>query len=370
MATEIKIPDLGTTVDQIKLIAWLKQEGEPVKRGEPLCEVETDKAVMELESVAEGVLLRQVVPADTEVEQGTIIAYIGSPGEPIPEPQSNRPAEQKEPQSKSRPQAPAVPRVSPMIRNLAKNLGVDLHQVRGTGPGGTIIREDILRVTEAPCAKKIPMSDNQLAIARRVLQSHREVPAIHLTARIEMSAAMKLRQRMQEKSGQKITYDAVFIFAVSRIIKDFPHFQSHVDGEKIVPSHAVDIGCAVSFDEELYTPIIKDVESKSLAEINAEIQTLVEKVKSGTLSLAEMTGGSMTISNLGMYPVQSFNAIVPPQQSAALSVGATEQVPVIQKGALASKPMVSVTLSVDHRLINGREAAQFLARLKEFIEKL
>lgn len=370
MATEIRIPDLGTTVDQIKLIAWLKQEGTPVKRGEPLCEVETDKAVMELESVAEGVLLRQAVPADTEVEQGTIIAYIGSPGEPIPEPQSSRPVEQKEPQGKSRPQAPAVPRVSPMIRNLAKNLGVDLYQVRGTGPGGTIIREDVLRAASKPAEGEISFSDNQLAIARRVLQSHREIPAINLAARIEMSSAMKLRQRVQEKSGQKVTYDAVFIFAVSRIIKDFPHFQSHVDGEKIAISDAVDIGCTVGFNEELYTPIIKDAESKSLAEINAEIQTLVEKGKSGTLSLTEMTGGAMTISNLGMYPVQSFNVIIPPQQSAALAVGAIEQVPVVQEAALTSKPVVWVTLSVDHRLINGREAAQFLARLKEFIEKL
>jgi pyruvate dehydrogenase E2 component (dihydrolipoamide acetyltransferase) len=371
MATPIRIPDLGTTGDRVKLVGWLKEEGEFVARGEPLCEVESDKAVMELESVAEGVLLRQVAPLDVEIEQGTVIAYVGRAGEEIPEAEETQAAPPEPAREAPGAATPQPLRVSPIVRNLAKRLGVNLDRVQGSGPGGTITREDVQRAAQpAQAPGTVPLSANQRAVARRVSQSLREIPTIHLVARIDMSSALRLRQREQEASAQKASFDALFVFGVSRVVADFPHFLGSLHGEEMAASSGVHIGCAVSSEDDLFIPVVHDADRKTLAQIDAEIRALAEKAQSGRLSPAQMVGASLTVSNLGMYPVQAFSAIIPPGQSAALAVGAIEEVPAIEHAKVASKPMVSVTLSVDHRLINGREAARFLGRLKEFVEDL
>jgi len=371
MATPIKIPDLGTTTDEVTLVEWLKQEGEPVKRGEALCEVETDKATDELESVAEGVLLRQVVPAGSEIVSGTIIAYVGSPGESIPEPETAAPSQPEKPGGQEGPREDgAAPGVPPVIRNLAKRMGVDLDSVTGTGPGGRITRDDVVRAKQAGGDKVARLSKDQLAVARRVSRSNQEIPAIDLTCTVDMSGAMQLRQRVMQETSKKVTYDSIFLFAVAQVSTSFGNFTSHVTGEEVFVHDSTDIAVAISWERRLYTPVIRNADELSLSEIELEVQRLLEKTRRGELRSEDLVGGSLTVSNLGMFPVQSFNVIIPPGQSAALAVGAIEERPVVKEGKILPLPVVTVVLSVDHRLINGTEAAEFLKQLKEFLETL
>ena len=376
MATEIKMPDLGTTVDSVTLLKWLKQEGDPVQRGESLCEVETDKAVSELESVGQGILLRQLVTEGTEIASGETIAYVGKPGESAPEAKAESPKKAESTSEKPvSAKAAGALKVPPLIRNLAKREGVDLATVTPTGPGGKITREDVMRAKGSPAPAAAPttagaLSANQRAVAKRISQSHREIVTISLNGRIEMSAAIRLRGQLKE-SGHKVSYDAIFLFAVSRSLKAFPRFGCHLVGqEELAVADGMHLGLAVSIGEELYTPTIRDPASKSVVEIDSEVQSLIPKAREGRLSLAEMTGACLTVSNLGMYPVRSFNVIIPPGQSAALAIGAIEETILIVDGKIRSEPVACVTLSVDHRVINGRQAGEFLAALKEFMEKL
>ena len=386
MATPIKMPDIGTTVETVKVVRWLKRVGDPVKRGEPLCEVETDKATSELESYAEGVLLWQAVPEMTEVDAGSIIAYVGLPGEEIPglakpgAPPATPAAAKAAPEPAAVAAGPA--KVSVLIRNLAKREGVDLEKVVGTAPGGTVTREDVLRAKSSPATPAVPapasaaapargkLSPNQRVVARRVAKSWAEIVPIHFTARISMKAAMALREKTRAETGKPLSYDAILVRTVAGLLKDFPRFAAHLEGEEIVPAAGIHIGLAVSAGDDLYTPVVKDADKLTLAEIHQRIEKLAEKARVRTLSLEEMAGACLTISNLGMYPIESFTVIIPPGQSAALSVGAAQEVAVIRDGVVRAEPQAGVVLAVDHRLINGRQAAEFLAALKKAVEAL
>jgi len=353
MPTPIKVPDMGTTVDQVRVVRWLKSEGDRVMRGETLCEVETDKAVVELESIAEGVLLKRLVEADTEVLQGVVIAYVGKPGENVPDTEVPTPDVA----------------VAPLIKNLAQREGIDLATIAGTGPGGRITREDVLKATPQTPAEGSPLSSNQQVVARRVARSQREIPPIHLTGRIDMSGVIAQRERMKA-AETRVSFDAFFLRAVAGVMKAFPHFRSRLESDAMIESDDVVPGIAVSEGYELYTPAIRAADKLSLEELESAIRDLSEKAKGHAFTQEDLQGGTLTVSNLGMYPVQSFNAVIPPQGVAILSIGATEQTPVVRDGAVAIVPMATVTLSVDHRLINGREGAEFLAALKAEMENL
>ena len=382
MVKAIKIPDLGTNTDEVKLVEWLKQEGDPVKRGDMLCEVETDKAVDELESVAEGTLLRQVVPAGTDIRSGTIIAYVGSPGEAIPDPEAAAPQQPDQAQTSQSPsKGGGAKRVSPVVRNLAKRHGVDLESISGSGPGGRITREDVISASQAKGddtggstpesgEKETRLPKQQLSVARRVSRSNQEIPTIHLTATVDVTRMMKLRQRLGEETSRKPAYDSIFLYAVSRIITDYKNFRRHVSGDNVVVHETVDLCVAISRERELYTPVIREADKLSLEEIDVEVRGLAEKTRAGQLRPGDMAGGSLTVSNLGMFPVQSFNVVIPPEQSAALAVGAIEERPVVREGKIVPLPMATLVLSVDHRSINGGEAAEFIKQLKDTLEAL
>ena len=372
MATPIKMPDLGTNVEEIRLVQWLKQEGDPVKRGEPLCEVETDKATDELESVAEGVLLRQVVPADSEITCGTIIAYVGQPGESIPEPDSPKPAEEHKTAAETAGARNADgPRVPPVIRNLAKREGVDVDSIVGTGPGGRITRDDVLKAKEtagAGAERGIPLPKQQLSVARRVSRSNREIPTIDLAMTVEMSAVIRARKELEEQSGRKVAYDSFLLFAAAQGIKRFPAFAGHASDDSLFPHGTIDVCIAVSREEKLYLPVLRGADKLSLSETDVEVRRLVEKTRSGQLRPDDLAGGCFTLSNLGMYPIDYFQMIIPPQQSGALAVGAIQQRPLVKDGRIVARPVCKIVLSVDHRMINGAMAAEFLKQLKEILE--
>ena len=371
MAVAIRMPDLGTNVEQVKLTEWLKQEGQYVRRGESLCEVETDKATEPLESVAEGVLLRQMVPAGSEIQAGTVIAYVGEAGEPIPCQEAEVPAKTPPASDSSPPPASGRgPKVSPVIRNLAKREGVDLDTIVGTGVGGQITREDVLAAKRPAAEQGAPLPRDQAAVARRVSRSNQEIPTIDLAASLDMSAAIRLRERLQREESQKVSYDAIFLFAAAQAIQRFPSFASHVDGDRAIAHGSVDVCLAISHQRRLYTPVVRGADRLSLAEIEAAVQVLVEKARAGELSSADLSGGSFTVSNLGMFPVESFNVIIPPEQAGALAIGTIQQRPVFRDGRFEAVPLATVVVSIDHRLINGAEGAEFLQQVKRLVESL
>jgi len=364
MATAIPVPDIGTTVDHVRLVKWLKSEGDTVKRGEALCEVETDKATSDLESIAEGVILKLLVEEDTEVEQGAVIAYVGKPGETVPDGDAAPDGDA----SGADVPAPGLA-VSPLIRNLAEREGVDLATVTGTGPAGRITRDDVLKARSQTPDEGSSLSANQQVVARRVARSQREIPPIHLTGRIDMSAVIAERDRLKT-AGSKVSFDAFFLRAIAGIMKAFPHFRSRLDSDTVIESDEVIPGIAVSEGYELYTPVIRGADGMSLENIESAIRKLLGKAGRKEFAPEDLTGGTLTVSNLGMYPVGSFSAIIPPDQAAILSVGAIEPTPVVRDGEITVVPITTVTLSVDHRLINGKEGAEFLTALKEKMEKL
>ena len=373
MATPIKMPDLGTTVEEVTLVAWLKQEGDSVKRGEPLCEVETDKATDQLESVAAGVLLRQVVPPKSEVRSGTIIAYVGSPGEVVPEESAAVPTPSQAPGAGQVVTKTETQRkVPPVIRNLARREGVDLDAVTGTGPGGQITRDDVLKAKQTGTVGSksgVPYTKEQLSVARRVSRSNREIPTVDMMVSIDMSAIIETRRKLQEESSRKLAFDSFFLFAAAQSIKKFPSFAGHADDDRLHKHETIDVCLAVSHEKKLYLPVVRGVDKLTLDEIQTEIERLVGSIRSGQIGSEDLVGGCVTVSNLGMYPIDSFQMIIPPEQSAALAIGATQQRTMVEDGQIVVQPMCTVALSVDHRMINGAEAAEFLQHLIDILEQ-
>lgn len=366
MAVAIRVPDLGTTVDKVKLVAWLVEEGEQVERGSFLAEVETDKAVSELESVAEGVLLKQVVPAGETANTGDIIAYVGKPGETVPEPeaQAGTTVTEKQPTLAA---SVNSPRTSSIVRNLAKKLGVDLAHVQGTGKGGMITREDVQRTAKAVPAGGEPLPRAQAAVAKAVLQSVQTIPHLRVTASMDMTAAQQLREEARA-SGKKLSYDAILLKALAKAIEAVPLVAAKLEGERIIHPEGIHLAIAVGRGEDLLLPVVRDVDKKEISAIQRDIADFAGRAGSGEIKPEEMTGGCMTLSNLGMYPIESFDAIIFPEHSAILSVGATQKKPVVVKDRVEIRSLALATLAVDHRLINGRTAAEFLSKVKEFIE--
>lgn len=377
MATPIKMPDVGTTVEEIKLVRWLKKEGEDVRRGEALAEIETDKATFELESAAQGTLLRRLADEGQLVCQGEVIAYVGQPDEVLPD-QADR-DRQTQPEPVASAGASAISnkaseniRVSPMVRKLAEKTGVDLASIKGTGPNALITRQDVLSAGQAAGQATAPkhrtLSSLQAKVAKRVAQSHTEIPVVHFTTAIDMTEVINLREKVAREKEKKLTYDSFFLYAVSRILKDFPLLRSVLDGETIVEHCEINLGLALSVEESLFLPVIKQADKKSVEDISRQVETLVEKASSSSLTPEDMADGCFMISNLGMYPVETFDAIIAPQQSAALAIASITKTAVAIGDALEIRPICHVTLSVDHRLINGRMAGEFLKSLKSLLE--
>jgi pyruvate dehydrogenase E2 component (dihydrolipoamide acetyltransferase) len=382
MAIAIKLPDMGTTVDECKVLAWKVKEGDAVKRGDVLADIETDKAVAELESTAEGVLLHCRVPAGASARTGEILAYIGRAGEALTahaaaarEVENSEARKTGVQQPTSGVSAPAAPgRVSPIVRNLAAKLGVDLSQVKGTGAGGVITREDVQRRHGTPDAleESASVASGQLprmqaAVARAVQKSWRDIPHLSISASIDMVRAIKLRDERPEGAA-KISYDAIFLKALALAAAKHPLFLARLDGERIVRSQGVHIALAVGLGDELHLPVVRSVDQKSLVELHTEIIALAETIKAHALKTDQLSGATMALSNLGMFPIDSFDAIIFPEHSSILTVGSIQMAPVVDNGRLAIRPRVAVKLAADHRLINGRAAAEFVTAVKALIE--
>lgn len=380
MPVAIKLPDMGTNVEECKILAWKVQEGDQVKRGDILADVETDKAVAELESTAEGIVLRFRVPAGATAHTGEILAYVGQAGESIDDESAGlQPSREVHLSSAGGSEATALAeaaaapaRVSPMVRNLAAKLDVDLGNLRGTGVGGVITREDVQRAHAAPSISEVNpaperLARTQAAVARAVQTSWREIPHLSVAASIDMTRAIALR----EKSGQvgaRVSYDAIFLKAMALVVTKHPAFLAALEGESIVRPQGVNIALAVSFGDELHLPVIRAIDRKNLAELHTEISGLAQAVKAHTLKADQMGGATMALSNLGMFAIDSFDAIIFPGHSSILTVGSIQNVPAVVGDKVEIRPRVAVKLAADHRLINGRAAAEFLTEVRSVIE--
>ncbi len=369
------MPDIGTVESAVTIARWLKAVGDHVAIGEPLVEVETDKGVNPIESVASGVLLGRLYPEGQSVEAGTVIAWVGSAGEQIPKEAAATAAP-----TASAQQAPAAAsprsRIPTVVRALAERYGIDPATLTPTGAGGTVTRQDVLAARGAapvtpplppapPASAPAPLSANQAAVARVVTKSHREKPTFTVTMAVDMTSAIASRAAHTPASP----WDAVFIRAAARAIAAFPAFRRWMNGELLREHAGIDVAFAVGVGGELFAPVIRGADRKDLDQIGAEVESLAGRARAHELTQKEAADSCFLVSNLGQLPVERFDAIVYPEHAAALAVGAiTPTVVAGADGALRARPIVHLTLTVDHRLAGGLAAARMLAMVKETLE--
>jgi len=434
---EISMPKLSDTMTEGAVVAWQKAVGDRVERGDVLAEVETDKATMELEAFASGTLLEIRVPAGETVPVGTVIGVIGEQGEQLkasavatvqPQPATEPAVEVSadpsaaaalEPADKSqqpgaKEQAPPADSAAadgvlaaPIVRRFAKQLGIDLVTVRGSGPGGRILLDDLTAVpaennaatgepgadlpTEAPdrpaeapvrkpgkaaaletpglaSAVAQPLTRMRAAIARTVSESWRTIPHFSVTVEVRMEAAERFRRELKA-AGTQASMTALLIMAAAQALRKFPQLNASLQDTTVIVHPEVNIGIVTRTDGGLLVPVLRDCGSLSLAEVADRVAQLVDRARQGHLSDTELTGGTFAVSNLGMYEVHSFVALILPPMAAVMAIGATRDAVVAEAGRAVVTRILSLTLSADHRLVDGVYAAEFLGEVKHLLEQ-
>jgi pyruvate dehydrogenase E2 component (dihydrolipoamide acetyltransferase) len=441
MATNILMPALSPTMTEGTLARWLKKEGEAVKPGDVIAEIETDKATMEFEAVDEGVLGKILVPDGTEgVKVNDPIGIMVEQGEAVPSGEAPKAAPKQEATPASQPAAPEQPKAaavpdskpapaaqpsgaqasgaqssgdrvfaSPLARRMAQQAGIDLTGIKGSGPNGRIVKADVEGASSAPKpaaqpqaaapaaqpqapapapapAPKapapaitaphtvVPNSSMRKVIARRLSESKQTVPHFYVTMDIEIDALLKLRADLNARAPKdgpgafKLSVNDLVIKAVARVLRQYPNVNATWTDDAIIQYHDVDISVAVSIPDGLITPIIRKADQKGLAAISGEMKDLAARAKSGKLKPEEFQGGGFSISNMGMFGVKDFAAIINPPQAGILAVSAGEQRPVVKDGSLGIATVMTCTLSVDHRVVDGALAAEFIAAFKKVVE--
>lgn len=454
MATKVHMEALSPTMEEGQLVRWLKEEGEPVKEGEILAEIETDKATMELVARGSGILRKRLINEGDTTPVGAVIAVIagededisgilaeapagaGEPTHAAPEPMPTPPAsdiaaaaaglaasdktEQSQAdtgaqaaiESPDRRPTPAVGttmeraaggrveyatvppdgdriKASPLAKRLAAEAGIDLSRIQGSGPGGRIIKRDVeaaraaapeaapvaapAAAAGAPAAEfeEIPVTQMRKTIARRLATSIGPVPTFYLTVEADMTRMLELRQRVNarlEAQGVKASINDFLIKAVAEALVRHPEVNASWSETAIRRYKTAHIGVAVAIDEGLITPVVRNAERKGVAEISREVRELAGRAREKKLAPEEYTGATFSISNLGMFGIEQFTAIINPPEAAILAVGAVEEKPVVEDGQVVVRPRMRMTMSCDHRVIDGATGAKFLETLKSFIE--
>ena len=438
--TKVVMPKLSEAMETGKIIKWLKKEGDRVQGGDILAEIETDKADVEMEAFGAGVLRKVLVPAGEKAPVGTLIGVIAEPGDdiaavlasaPAPAaagvgaagsasarndtrsapPAAPTPSAAPAPAPPPRPAvvstpAPAAPAVnapavgipaptaptavatgrvkaSPLAKKIAAQAGVDLRLIRGTGPGGRIIRRDVdaaaVTVTAVPAAAPTvpaveyedrPLSQIRATIAKRLPLSKAPVPHFYVTSEVAMDRAWELREELNALEGQpKVSVNDLVVRACALALLRHPGVNASFQGESIRVWHRAHIGIAVALDDGLITPVLRDCQAKSLAQIAVEARDLVERARVRKLRVTELSGATFSISNLGMYDVVEFSAIINPPEGAILAVGSVRRVPVVDDGGLGVGRRMALTLSCDHRAMDGAMGARFLQDVKRLLEE-
>ena len=377
MAISVVMPALEMAQETGKLVAWRKKEGEQVVKGEPLLEVETDKAVMEVEALADGVLAGVTAEIGTDIPVGKTIAWILAPGESVPtealkEEVSGRAATLVVPAATST-AATTTPRgdvqISPKARRLAQERGVDLAHLRGTGADGVITTDDVLAAVERPVVSS-PAATNSVArlMAERTTQSWTTVPHFFLTREIDVTALVIAKETLADGAGPSVTYTDLLVAAVAQSLRRHPGVNSSFVDGSVRENPDVNVALAIAVPGAVVTAVILQTDKLPISAIAEKRIALAERARAGRLAPADVSGGTFTISNLGMFGVDGFQAIIVPPQAAILAVGRIHDRVVSVDGEIAIRPMMSLTLSCDHRVLDGATAAKFLQDLVDNLE--
>ena len=384
MATEVIMPALSPAQETGILIEWFKEEGDLIEKGEPLMEVETDKANVEVEATTTGILANITVNLGDEIPVGKVIALILADGESAPE--SNK--ENSSTESKvsedtaqlqttiSNPldQSVNLPTnkivTSPKVRQYATKKGIDLSFIKGSGPNGVILMEDVLVNQSSTDVEEndIPTSKGWRLMADRLTESWSSAPHFNLVRHLDVSNLVTYKKQVQEKNSNRLTYTDLLIKLVSISLKEHPRINASWIDNKIVKNSEINVGLAVDFDGGLIVPVIHKTDELSLGEITNRRKDLITRTQAGKLRSGDMDRGTFTISNLGMFDVDSFNAIINPPQAAILAVGRIVDKVVPVDGLPAVRPILTLNLSFDHRVVDGVRGAEFLKTLSNLIE--
>jgi pyruvate dehydrogenase E2 component (dihydrolipoamide acetyltransferase) len=392
MPHEIRMPSLGQTTDELRITNWLKAEGDPVRLGEPLLEVETDKATLEIESFATGILLKILRPVGDMVEAGTVVAYVGAQGEAPPAPGGNGHTpppplslpREPDPTAATEDATPSGDKVlaSPVARQLAKMHGVDLGRVRGSGPRGRIEKADVQALVDSAASQEAgvstgPVADRQvprhrLVIAQRLTQSIQTIPHITLTIAVDMSHARASLLTARAEGLTRLTYTHLVLRALAHALRVHPAINRHWIGQDKGPTYrqldAANVGLAVTGDDTLLTVTIAEPDAHSLEDLVRHVATAVERGRSGMLRAGDIEPAAITLSNLGMHGVDAFQAIIDPGQTAIMAIGRVADRVVAIDGAMRVLPQMQMNLSVDHRVADGVLAAKFLRTVVDHLE--
>ena len=385
MATEVIMPALSPAQETGILIEWFKEEGDLIEKGEPLMEVETDKANVEVEATTTGILANITVNLGDEIPVGKVIALILADGESAPE--SNKEysssetkvSEEDTAQLQTTISNPLDPSAnlptnkivaSPKVRQYAKKEGIDLSFIKGSGPNSVILMEDVLVNQSSTETEEndIPTSKGWRLMADRLTESWSSAPHFNLVRHLDVSNLVTYKKQVQEKNSNRLTYTDLLIKLVSITLKEHPRINASWIDNKIVKNSEINVGLAVDFDGGLIVPVIHKTDELSLGEITNRRKDLITRTQAGKLRSGDLDRGTFTISNLGMFDVDSFNAIINPPQSAILAVGRIVDKVVPVDGLPAVRPILTLNLSFDHRVVDGVRGAKFLKTLSNLIE--
>lgn len=407
MATEVKLPRLGQGMESGTIVKWLKAEGDQVAKGDPLYELDTDKVTQEVEAEAAGVLLKIAVSSG-EVEVGRTIGVIGAEGEDVsieepatapagePDRAEGREAAAKEAEAQPAPSNgsgdPGGPdgrvKASPLARRIARERGIDLTRIGGTGPDGRIVAEDVDRAEAAPApaargaarpaalarsgeVEVVELTSTRKTIARRLTEAW-QAPVFQLTTSVDMTRLLELRERLVarlQEGEAKPTVGDLLTKVCAAALRRHPAVNAHFAGDAIHRFPWAHVGIAVAAPGGLVVPVIRDADRKSIAEIAVDRAALVARARGGKLQRADLEDGTFTISNLGPFGVEQFIAVLNPPQAAILAVGSTEEKAVARDGQVVIAPMMTMTITCDHRAIDGADGAEFLRTVKELLEE-
>ena len=410
MAETINMPKLGFDMAEGLLVRWVKQVGEQINKGDVLAEIETDKATVEVESSVSGTVLQLIVDQGTMVPVNAPIAVVGEAGEKVesqpadsgPKAAASAPAATPAPQSAPAPapvaQTASAPsagpvKASPLAKKIARDQKVDLSRIQGTGPGGRIVRRDIeaalaggaqpsvasrpavqpapaYQVSIAAEDKSVATTKLRQAIGRRLVESKQTIPHFYVTHEYKMEALMDMRKQINAylPDAEKVSVNDFIVKAVALTLRQFPNLNASLNGNEIVQFGHVNVGVAVTVPGGLMTVVVKDADQKSLRQVSGEVKAMAGRARDGKVKPEDVDGSTFSTSNLGMYDVDEFIAIINPPEAAILAIGSAREVAVVEGGQVKAGWRMKATISVDHRVSDGAEAAQFMQKLAEFLE--
>ena len=406
MAETISMPKLGFDMAEGTLVRWVKQVGDNINKGDVLAEIETDKATVEVESSASGVVLQHIVEQGTVVPVNAPIAVVGAAGEKVDAPVADSGTKKEEPKEEKRAEEkPAPPsqvtsapasstsdsssmiKASPLAKKIAKDKNINLADVQGSGPNGRIVKKDVeSALSGQPSAVSkssvvqsqitnyedtvVPTTKLLQAIGRRLVESKTTIPHFYVTHEYKMDALMDMRKQINAylPDNEKVSVNDFILKATALSLRQFPNLNATIKGNEITQFGDVNVGVAVTVPGGLMTVVVKNTDQKSLRQISGEVKAMAGRAREGKVKPDDVDGSTFSTSNLGMYDVEDFIAIINPPEAAILAISSAREVPVVEDGQIKAGWRMKATISVDHRVSDGAEAAQFMQKLAEFLE--